>query len=380
MVKVNITKKIEGDRYCPVILADNGRIKPDWVIVNGKPERHPEGAYYIDWTDDAKKRKRKAVGTSPANALARKLRKEAEMEATAQGIRVLMEDPAKRRRVDATTVSYLEEIKLTKKHKTFQAYSKALEYFQESCKKIYMEDIDRTDMLRFSAFLRDEMEQAPRSVANKFENIMTFLKSQGIIGIVRKGDYPTYVETEPEIYEKEDLEIFLGACEPHERLWFNYFLMTGMREQEVIYTMQRNIHPTHLTVSMKWKSEYNWSPKGYKEREIPVPGILINEIVAARKTDWHGRDLLFSTESGLPKMDFLHCCKAISKRAGLDPADWWLHKFRATFATWHLQNNVDIRTVQKWMGHVDIESTMRYLKPARNEQVRDKVNSTFLSY
>jgi len=29
-------------------------------------------------------------------------------------------------------------------------------------------------LLKFSAFLRDEKEQAPRSVYNKFENLMTF--------------------------------------------------------------------------------------------------------------------------------------------------------------------------------------------------------------
>jgi integrase/recombinase XerD len=54
-----------------------------------------------------------------------------------------------------------------------------------------------------------------------------------------------------------------------------------------------------------------------------------------------------------------------------------LHKFRATFATRHLWNGVDLRTVQMWLGHSDIESTMRYLKPSRSQTVKDKVNSTF---
>ena len=39
-------------RYCPVVLSANGRVKPDAVLVNGKPERHPEGAYYIEWRDE----------------------------------------------------------------------------------------------------------------------------------------------------------------------------------------------------------------------------------------------------------------------------------------------------------------------------------------
>jgi site-specific recombinase XerD len=57
--------------------------------------------------------------------------------------------------------------------------------------------------------------------------------------------------------------------------------------------------------------------------------------------------------------------------------NFWLHKFRATFATWALWAGVDLRTVQQWLGHSDIESTMRYLKPSRSQQVHDKVNEIF---
>jgi integrase/recombinase XerD len=42
--EVNLTKRIQtsiGMRYCPVVLSANGRLKPDAVLVNGRPERHP---------------------------------------------------------------------------------------------------------------------------------------------------------------------------------------------------------------------------------------------------------------------------------------------------------------------------------------------------
>jgi len=59
--------------------------------------------------------------------------------------------------------------------------------------------IERKDLLKFAAFLRDEKDQAPRSVYNKFENLMTFLKAQGIRGLAGKNDWPRFVEEEPEI-------------------------------------------------------------------------------------------------------------------------------------------------------------------------------------
>jgi integrase len=36
-----------------------------------------------------------------------------------------------------------------------------------------------------------------------------------------------------------------------------------------------------------------------------------------------------------------------------------------------------LRTVQQWLGHSDMESTMRYLKPSRSQQVKEKVNEIF---
>ena len=53
-----------GMRYCPVVLASNGRVKPDIVLVNGKQERHPEGAYYLEWRETTK-RVRLSVGNRP---------------------------------------------------------------------------------------------------------------------------------------------------------------------------------------------------------------------------------------------------------------------------------------------------------------------------
>ena len=46
-------------------------------------------------------------------------------------------------------------------------------------------------------------------------------------------------------------------------------------------------------------------------------------------------------------------------------------------ATWSLWAGVDLRTVQQWLGHSDMESTMRYLKPSRSQAVHAKVNDIF---
>jgi integrase/recombinase XerD len=378
--EVNLTKRVQtskGLRYCTVVLSPNGRVKPDLVIVNGQQERHPEGAYYLEWREGGK-RVRLSVGKDAADANARRLRKEAELNAVNNGVAVVSENGNNGNRSFAAAVTeYLEETKLTKKAKTHAAYSTALAYFQESCHKLFLHEIERRDLLKFSAFLRDEKEQSPRSVYNKFENVMTFLKAQGIRGLVGKNDWPRYTEEEPEIYEQEELHKLFAACDADERLWFEFFLMTGMREQEVMYTYWSDVNFAHATVRVSHKLDRGWTPKAYKEREIPIPAKLAERLKARKAKADKKCGLVFPTAGCNPKLDFLDCLKAVAERAKLNKEDFWLHKFRATFATRCLWAGVDLRTVQQWLGHSDMESTMRYLKPSRSQQVRDKVNEIF---
>jgi site-specific recombinase XerD len=68
-------------------------------------------------------------------------------------------------------------------------------------------------------------------------------------------------------------------------------------------------------------------------------------------------------------------CKAVAERAGLDREKFDLRKFRSTYATRMLRSGFDVRTVQHWMGHKSLETTMRYLAPAKDVKDRlDKVN------
>ena len=377
--QVNLTKRImtrSGMRYCAVVLSANGRVRPDVVLVDGQQERHPEGAYYLEWRENGK-RIRLSVGNDAQEAAARRLRKEAELNAVNNGVAVIAQDGKQNGSLSAAITEYLGEVKLSKKPKTHSAYSTALSYFAESCHRLTVQDITRKDMLEFAAFLRDEKEQSPRSTYNKFESVCTFLKAQGIRGLVGKNDWPRFVEEEPEIYEREELDKLFRACDAEERLWYEFFLMTGFREQEVMYVTWADVNQSRCTVTVRHKPEYGWTPKAYKEREVPIPA----KLCTALKRKFKKRDctcaLVFPTSGCNPKLDFLDCLKAIAQRAKLNPEGFYLHKFRATFATWSLWAGVDLRTVQNWLGHSDMESTMRYLKPSRSQHVREKVNEIF---
>src|SRR2546428_4964141 len=123
---VNLTKRAQtskGLRYCPVVLAANGRVRADLVIVNGKEERHPEGAYYLEWWDRSK-RIRLSVGKDASDANARRLHKEAELNAVNNGVTVVPENGQNGHRSAAVALTgFPAATNLTRKPKTFAAHS-----------------------------------------------------------------------------------------------------------------------------------------------------------------------------------------------------------------------------------------------------------------
>ncbi|PYV68523.1 MAG: hypothetical protein DMG97_24640 [Acidobacteria bacterium] len=377
----NVTKRVEtaqGWRYCRVVLSANGRVKPDAVIVNGKTEQHSEGAYYLEWREGGK-RKRVSVGKDAQDATAQRLRKEAELNAANNGVVVVTPEAKSKQRIIADAVAnYLMEIKLSRTPATHSAYTLALRNFTDSCSKTYLEEVGRVDLLQYVKHLRDG-GLSDRTCHNRFEHLLTFLKANGIEKLATKRDWPKYVTQEPESYEDEELAKFFGACDTEERVFFEFHLMTGFRKKEVTFCTWQDVDLKHGVVRVTAKPHHEFRPKDWEEREVPIPDKLVLSLKQWGKQR-NGSEFVFPTRNGTPRKhrtQLLELCKAVAERAGLNEDDFWLHKFRATFATKHLQAGVDLRTVQMWLGHKDLESTMRYLKPARGKGVREKVNATF---
>ena len=86
--------------------------------------------------------------------------------------------------------------------------------------------------MHYIKHLRDQ-ELSDRTCHNRFEHLLTFLKANGIEKLARKRDWPKYVQQEPESYADEDLAKFFAACTAEERVFFEFYLMTGFRKKEV---------------------------------------------------------------------------------------------------------------------------------------------------
>ena len=82
-------------------------------------------------------------------------------------------------------------------------------------------------------------------------------------------NWPRFVEEEPEVYEREELDTSFAKCTAEERLWYEFFLMTGMREQEVMHTYWTDVNLTSHTVRVSHKPDRGLTPKGTRNGRFP---------------------------------------------------------------------------------------------------------------
>jgi integrase len=122
------------------------------------------------------------------------------------------------------------------------------------------------------------------------------------------------------------------------------------------------------TIRVTSKGELGFYPKRWEEREVPIPAHLAE--LLQKRPRREKSPFVFPSPTGNREQHMLDRCKEIAKRAGLDPEKVDLKTFRSTYATRMLRAGFDVRTVQHWMGHKSLETTMRYLVPAPDVHAR----------
>lgn len=111
------------------------------------------------------------------------------------------------------------------------------------------------------------------------------------------------------------------------------------------------------------------TPKSGKVRAVPLaPGVAAAIAQLGQREHWVADDeLVFVAEAGgfLDGSAMRRRYKAALERAGLRPLRF--HDLRHTFGT-RMIAKADIRRVQEWMGHADVQTTMKYLHYAPREE------------
>lgn len=376
-VSLEIRIKSEGKHpFVPAVLTSNGRVKSFVAWVNGKEEHHKEGSYYLRWRENGKQT-RKCVGRDPQLALTKMQRKEQALRSRAVGLKVEGDsgDGPGLTLSDAVN-EYIEDLRAKgRARKTLMAYTVTLNRFVECCPGKYVGEIGRHEMMRFMTCCRDKFKLSRRSLRNVVDLATFFLAAYGVTGLFHKGEKPKFTSKKPERYSPDQLQSLYAASTGDEKLLWQFFAKTGMREREVACAEYSDINYNSKTKTIRVadKPRFGFHPKDSEERVIPIPDSLAKTIADRRKTATS--KLIFPNAQDQPDGHFLKKLQRVASAANLE-CKVFLHKFRVTFACNHHRNGVPARTIQAWLGHSDLETTLAYLaaEDMQDERIRELVN------
>lgn len=170
---------------------------------------------------------------------------------------------------------------------------------------------------------------------------------------------------EIQVYTPEEVwSLVRAAANPTDAALFLTAAFTGLRLGELLALCWRDVDFTGSVVRVRasYSAKALTTPKSGKVRAVPLAPDVASALAAlGTRRDWVGDDnLVFAGTTGtfLDGSALRQRYKAALQRAGLRPLRF--HDLRHTFGT-RMIAKADIRRVQEWMGHADIQTTMRYL-------------------
>lgn len=371
------------------------------------PGRRPAEAppYYIRFTVGGKQQ-----WSVPYPSLAKAIAAEKELpdaiEAQQRGISLgELQEARNANRVPITdaVADYLE-LKSDKAPKTRAQYQTALSGFVESLgDKIHFLDEITPDTLRGYKRFMEAKGYAGKTIHTRLNIVFFMLKKRGVAARIPRDEMPTVEVEDAKRYSDEELKRLFAAMTPEEQLRYKFFLGTGCRDREVTFAAWDDIDFEKSMYHVRGKADAGFTPKSHESREVPLPRSLLSLLKARRKNAPRGH-WVFTNRDGNPENHFLRRLKKIALRAGLNCGQChteiaagryykthkqvtckthpvcerhYLHRFRKTCATrWH-ENNIPLRTIQRWLGHKSLATTQRYLAPTEADKLRDQIDAAF---
>ena len=373
------------------------------AIIDGKPERHDEGVYYLRYEQDGRRRW-EAVGNDLTMALTKRKMRDSELTLgfnsadIHRAIAKPQTTPVKKAPEARATLYELRERftarKKIQRHddgtpldpETVTAYAQHTAELLAACERSghqYPEELDGDDLRWFIETLHQK-DLEHNSIVNRYTSIVAFMRFMKLDHkdeekYLAKGERPRPRVFKPEAYSYAETDAFFAACDNERHaLAFETFLKTGGRELEVAHLPWDDLDlgdAPHVTYTEN--TELNHNTKNRKSRSVPLEAGLAVNLREWRKKN-PGTKLVFGTEADKVDWHFWRACKRIAEKAGFDPSNWWVHKFRDTFATRTLEKRPDLlRTLQSWMGHSSITMTQRYLADAEGQVQQQGINDVF---
>jgi len=295
------------------------------------------------------------------------------------------------------------ELKRSKSPKTVAQYQTALHQFVNSVSVRFLDEIT-VDVLRAFKRAMESEGFAGKTIDTRLNIVYFLLKKNGIPARLPKDEMPT-IEEEPAVpFSDGELKKLFAATSDEEKIRYKFFLGTACRDREVTFAAWNDINFEKKTYTVRSKAEVGFTVKNHESRTVRIPSSLVDLLKTRRKNAPHER-WIFVNEDGRPDNHFLRKLKRIALRAGLNCGQCkttvtkgkyetkhevevtcktdsvckhiFLHRFRKTCATRWQEHRVPIRTIQAWLGHKNLETTMIYLGVTDTSKLGNEVDAAF---
>ena len=385
MAKLSIYKYVRTDkgwRYCKAAFHPNGKIKPNVVVVSGVEEKHTEGKYFLNFSDQWID-----VGEDALHAQRNRLLRLNQMEyerlsgrsaASAHLGQPSAVEFSGRKVIKDEVEAYLADLELTRRPaRTVQSKRKYLGDFVGLIGKKFADEYRREDVLKYKNKLQDGGFE-PKTIDTRMMAVVTFfnrwLKIK--LGLDAK-DWPETHDNDPEPYTDEEAARLEAASVGEINLLIRTFRQTGCRDMEIAHLDDTDlldskeifIREKPCSDCKDCRSRGNvWRPKTPKStRRIPVSDALFAELKE------RGKGLFFPNDQGTVDG---HLLRKVKDEVGDCVQGIKLHRWRDLYITNKLRDQIDIVTVATWAGHDDINVTRSYAAwlDGQSKAARDSAN------
>lgn len=284
-------------------------------------------------------------------------------------------------------LDYITQINTGSEH-TRDAYERDLDKFAEFLHREgidKLEDVDRSMILNYISYLREECMQKKNSVLRRVSTLRSFytymneygLLSNNPFALVHLGSVQRQV---PEILYYDEIDALFDSIDIEtdaglrDRAMFELIYACGLRVSEAaslkIHDFDFNECLVHIL------------GKGNKERVIPFHEVAeeyllryLKEVRPMWCKDDH--DFIFVNQHGRPltTRGIQYILNQTVKKSGLmirvHP-----HMLRHSFATHMLDNGADLRVVQEFLGHSALSTTQIYTHITQ-DRLKNAYNKAF---
>jgi integrase len=327
------------------------------------------------------------VGPNISDALTRLRREEALLSGSV--IPVQVSTPGQRVRISDAIEEYKQEIRTLDKSKaTISMYSNSLDGFTTSCKKIFIDEIERKDILAYIQWMKDNLQERVeggqnQTLRNRLTYLGVFLGKQDVKlakernkngvsdpGLLFYDDRPKVTKKKPKKYDQTTIDQLVQAADIDQKDYLMFLLWSGFRDEEVQYLQYSDFDWRKSSVTTHAKPQYGWRPKDAEERTVVLPSEILKlmkqrmqraqqYIGGQRKPE--NDDLVFPNGDGRPDSHLIYRLHATAKKAGLDLKGQRAgHMFRKTAGS-RVAKKLGLRAAMDFLGHSDVETTALYL-------------------